>query len=155
MTAGSPGEVARVVVGKGRASLAAVGHAALEMTATCSVWLERDPAGVAVVLEARRPAAGGLAERFEAELERALAVEALEARTGGLRAAMLAHAFGPRAEPSTPAPRRQGPVLDPETEAEIERLLAEIESDDWLADAGEIAKTWEERFGSDPGEEER
>jgi len=42
----------------------------------------------------------------------------------------------------------RAPVLDPETEAEIERLLAEIERDDWLADSAEIGKTWEERFGS-------
>ena len=145
---------ATIVVPGSKATLGAVVRAALEMTATCYVWLERLDDGLAVTVEEREPGAADLARRFDHELEHVLTLEKLERRTSGLRSAMMARALGPRPERAA-GQGPPGPTLDPETEAEIERLLAEIEADDWLADAGEIAKTWEERFGKGEGEEEK
>jgi hypothetical protein len=145
---------ARLVVDKGRAGLGTVARAALELTDTCYVWLERLDDGVAVTLEEREPTGTDIEARFEGELERAVALDRHERATRGLRAALIARAYGPRAErPQPVAP--PAPTLDPETEAEIERLLAEIESDDWLADSGEISKTWEERFGAQEEEKKK
>ena len=141
---------ARVVVPRSRAGTAAVARAALEMTASCYAWLERGEEGMVVDLEAVAEGELDLEGRFERELSRVLSVAALERRTVDLRTAVLARALGPRPEPP-PVP--VGPTLAPETEAEIERLLAEIESDDWLGDGGEIAKTWEDRFGPGEGED--
>ena len=141
----------KVVVTKGRANVTHVARAALEMTATCYVWLEKSDTGVAVTLTQSAPGKTTAAEiqaTFDAELQRLLDLDRLEQRTRLVRSAVVGQAFAPtpvRAQQPIPP----APALDPETEAEIEKLLAEIESDDWLDDAGDIAKTWEERFGSE------
>jgi hypothetical protein len=152
----------RVVVERRLAGHETVARAALEMTELCYVWLER--AGTATAVNLTERAASGrdaaeLDQRFRAELDRMLVGERLERRTREVRSAIVGHALAKHRKATAPAQ----PVLDPETEAEIERLLAEIENDDWLEEAGEIAKTWEERFGVElktcsetkkPGEEE-
>jgi hypothetical protein len=140
---------ARVVIDSSVASLHAVSRAALEMTQLCYVWIERTGSATTVTLTERvergqTPAA--LEARLRSELERLLVHERLERGSRAVRSAIVGHALARRRKPPAPAQ----PVLDPETEAEIERLLAEIEDDDWLAEAGEIAKTWEERFGVEP-----
>lgn len=137
---------ARVVVERRAARFAAVARAALEMTETCYVWLERAGTATAVRLTERSASgrdAAALEARFRQELARTLAHERLAQQTREVRSAIVGHALAGHRK--APAPAQ--PVLDPETEAEIERLLAEIENDDWLEEAGEIAKTWEERFG--------
>jgi hypothetical protein len=140
---------ARVAVERRVACFETVARAALELTETCYVWLDRAGPATAVYLT-ERTASGSSAEeleaRFRRELERMLALERLERQTREVRSAIVGHALAGHRK--APAPAQ--PVLDPETEAEIERLLAEIENDDWLEEAGEIAKTWEERFGVEP-----
>jgi hypothetical protein len=137
---------ATVIVPRARASAPVAARAALEMTATCWVWLERADDGLVVRLVERVAHAGELAARYDAELDRIARLASHEKRTRLVRAAIIGQALAaaPRARVLQPA----APTLDPETEAEIEKLLAEIESDDWLDDASEIAKTWEERFGA-------
>lgn len=142
---------ARVVIKSKKTSAQVVARAALEMTSCCYVWLDRVDDGVALSLTERAPIGDDLEQRFLAELNRILEHEQLERATNLVRAAIVGRALGPvtpRRRPPAPAP-----ALDPETEAEIEKLLAEIEDDDWLDDASEIAKTWEERFGVDPDPE--
>lgn len=137
---------ARVVVARRVAGHETVARAALELTESCYVWLERERAATAVCLTERVASgrdAARLEARFRAELDRMIEQERLEGRTREVRSAIVGHALAGHRK--VPAPAQ--PVLDPETEAEIERLLAEIENDDWLEEAGEIAKTWEERFG--------
>jgi His-Xaa-Ser system protein HxsD len=138
---------AQILVSSSKASFRAVVRAALEMTSSCYVSLEKTKDGILVGLEEKSPTGEELLSRFDQELETATALQKLERKTGALRAAIMARALGPRPVPRQPA-IAPAPALSPETEAEIERLLAEIESDDWLAESGEIAKTWEERFGS-------
>lgn len=145
---------ARVVVPRNQATIEVAARAALEMTESCYVWLERIPQGLAVSMELRHPADGeiDLEARFAEHLQRIARLAAHQRRTRALRSAIIARALGPRPKP---APQPALPPLDPETEAEIEKLLAEIESDDWLDDAGEIAQTWEERFGKgSPGDDQ-
>lgn len=142
---GTPASV-RVLIDRRSTSLQLIARATLEMTTSCYTWLERERDHIVVSLSEKYPLNDDIEARFQAELERLSAQERLERRTRLVRSAIVARALGPvpRREPApTPAP-----VLDPETEAEIEKLLAEIESDDWLEDASEIAKTWEERFGT-------
>jgi hypothetical protein len=117
------------------------------MTGTCFVWLERDDDNFIVLLSEKTPRGDDLEALFDIELQRYRRRARLEAKTKLIRSAIVGSALGPAlARQPAPAP---GPALDPETEAEIEKLLAEIEGDDWLDDASEIAKTWEERFGVD------
>jgi hypothetical protein len=142
---------ARILVPRRTATVEVAARAALEMTASCFVWLERSDDGIVICLEER--AAGletDLEARFDEHLDRISTLARVERQTRPLRSAITARALGPRPEPRQ---QPQVPELDPETEAEIEKLLAEIESDDWLDDAGEIAKTWEERFGKGPVED--
>jgi hypothetical protein len=138
----------RIVVPRSRATLEIVSRAAYEMTASCYIWLERATDGVAVVLNPQRPLeTADLEEEFAAHLDRISTQVRLEKTSRELRSALIARAFGPRPVRRPEPAGSSLPPLDPETEAEIEKLLAEIESDDWLDDAGDIAKTWEERFG--------
>lgn len=137
---------ASIEVSRLSSSVETVARCALEMTATCYVWLESSDGGVVVRLEEKEPGGGGDLEAQLAEhLDTISTLSRRERMTRPLRSAIVARAFGPRPEPK--AQPSALPELDAETEAEIEKLLAEIESDDWLDDAGDIAKTWEERFG--------
>lgn len=137
-----------VEIPRGNATVETVARTALEMTATCYVWIERTDNGVTVHLEEKEHGSGGDLEGALTEHLETISILARKERmTRPLRSAIVARAFGPRPEPK--APPSALPELDEETEAEIEKLLAEIESDDWLDDASDIAKTWEERFGDE------
>ncbi len=140
----------RVTVPKTRATLGVLSRAALEMTSSCYVWLESEPKATVVTLEEQQRGASDqdVEGRFYQELDRARAMERLRKTVGPVRAVLAGRVLGP-APTSNTAKGVPAPALDPETEAEIEKLLAEIEGEDWLADAGEIGKTWEERFGAD------
>ena len=134
-----------VTVNRKEANLSTVSRTALEMTAWCYVWLERTKSGLKVTMEERHPSGLKLEDVFSDELRRFKRLETLEKKTRLVRSAIVGHALSLPVRPAPSAPTTS--VLDPETEAEIEKLLAEIESDDWLEEASEIAKTWEERFG--------
>lgn len=136
---------ATAVIDRRTAGLNVVARAALEMTAWCYVWLERSPKGLKVTMEEKIPGQLDIESRFNVELERLVKQDRLDKKTRLIRSAIVGHAL---AKSYRPDPETQHlSALDPETEAEIEKLLAEIESDDWLEEASEIAKTWEERFG--------
>jgi hypothetical protein len=122
------------------------------MTAWCYVWLERSKTGLNVTMEEKVSGGIDIETRFNAEIDRLAKQEGHDAKSRLLRSAIVGHALA-KTHRVSPEPQAQS-ALDPETEAEIEKLLAEIESDDWLEEASEIAKTWEERFGlgSDPSE---
>ncbi len=141
----------RISVGRRQAKIQTIARAALEMTDRCYIWLDRTENGIVVSLTDKNASEDDLESMFGAELERLQKHERLEKKTKLIRSAIVGRALGPlpKAKPA-PSP---GPGLDPETEAEIEKLLAEIESDDWLDEQGDIAKTWEERFGIDANPE--
>lgn len=137
--------ISLVLVDRRTAGLNVVARAALEMTASCYVWLERSAEGLKVTMEEKVPGQIDIQSRFNAELERLVKQDRHDRKTRLIRSAVVGHALAKTYRPN-PEPQQLS-VLDPETEAEIEKLLAEIESDDWLEEASEIAKTWEERFG--------
>jgi hypothetical protein len=138
----------RVVVPRRQARLATVARAALELTESCYVWLDKTAQGWAVTLTEKVPAGAPLAARFAYELERLQTHESLEAQTAPVRAALLGHALAAPARAPAPSLPPPAPPLDAETEAEIEKLLAEIDEEGWLDTPDDIAKTWEERFGA-------
>lgn len=141
----------RIVIDKNKANINTIARAALEMTSWCYVWLERTSSGTAVNMTLKGGEEQNLKNEFEQQLERIIAHEKNEQQTRLIRSAIVARALGPHTAKAQQS--AQAPALDAETEAEIEKLLAEIEGEDWLDDAGDIAKTWEERFGGEGNEE--
>lgn len=130
----------------------AVKYAAYSLMDEAYVLLRRTEAGVLVRLEpkaSRDPAAPErLGERFEEALPLEGIRSEIEANSRGVREAILRMAI----QGDSPAAAPKEPLgLTPEQEAELDRLVADVETElakeNADSDPLEITQTWEERHG--------